>query len=436
MDMISVKEERLFIDRITGINDSLNRHGMKMSFWNRIKILLKRILPPGRSYFQQEFERTRKDIEIVLDREKKLLDRLDRQQKEISRLKGYIDQELSRRDRWPMLASEAMRKAGGRPVWVIKCPAPDKESKTTWGDYHFARALQKYLERLGLYVELSFHEDWNCRTYADVILVLRGTHKYLPDRGKEDCLYIMWNISHPEDISKEEYELYDVVCTASRSYAEQLAGELTIPVYPLLQCTDTELFCPPEKEEGMTEPSFVHQYLFVGNTRGTDRPCIEWALKHDLPLDVIGKGWKKRYPDKNRHFIGLSVENDALPALYRSSKVTLNDHWPDMLKYQFINNRIFDALACGLPVISDRCSELAEIFPDAVLYYDSEETFLSCCRQIDEEYDRIKAEVEKQRPLICRDYSFETRARQLFEIAGCHKKDGSAGEYTESMKQI
>ena len=45
---------------------------------------------------------------------------------------------------------------------------------------------------------------------------------------------------------------------------------------------------------------------------------------------------------------------------------------PDMLEYQFINNRIFDALACGLPVISDRCRELEEIFPDAVLYYDDD----------------------------------------------------------------
>lgn len=391
-----------------------------MSFWTYIKNIIKRITPPGRNYFQQEFDRNRKDMKELLDQEKKLMARLDKQQKEIRQLRSYIDQELSRRDRWPMLASEAARQAKGRPVWVIKCPAPEGKGKVTWGDYPFAKALQKYLKRSGLYVELDFHQDWNCECYADVVLVLRGTHAYRPDRRKEDCLYIMWNISHPEDVSREEYELYDVICTASKAYADQLGRELTIPVYPLLQCTDTEVFCPDPQAGEDGERTYDHNYLFVGNTRGTDRPCVDWALKHDLPIDVIGKGWEKKYPDQNEHFIARSVENDDLPDLYRRSRVTLNDHWPDMLKYQFINNRIFDALACGLPVISDSCRELEEIFPEALLYYDSEESFLSCCDLIEKDYDSIKARVEAQWPLICSDYSFEARARQLIEIAGRH----------------
>ena len=397
---------------------------VNMGFWQNIKNILKRIFPPGRAYLQQEFDRTAKEMKELLDQEKKLLLRLDKQQKEIRQLKTYIDRELSRRDRWPMKASEVSRLAGGRLVWQIKCPAPEGEGKVTWGDYPFARALQKYLQRLGLYVELDFHQDWNCETYADVVLVLRGTHSYRPDRRKGDCLYIMWNISHPEDIPREEYALYDVVCTASRAYAAQLEKELDIPVCPLLQCTDTEIFCPEERTQDAEEAPFDHQYLFVGNTRGTDRPCVEWALKHQLPVDVIGKGWQKKYPDIGRHLIGKSVDNDDLPGLYRRSRVTLNDHWPDMLEYQFINNRIFDALACGLPVISDRCRELEEIFPDAVLYYDDEETFLACCDRIEKDYDGIKARVDAQWSLICREYSFEARARQLFEIADrCSKKN-------------
>ena len=40
-----------------------------------------------------------------------------------------------------------------------------------------------------------------------------------------------------------------------------------------------------------------------------------------------------------------SIENSQIPDLYRSAKATLNDHWKDMLDYQFVNNRIFDALA-------------------------------------------------------------------------------------------
>ena len=36
----------------------------------------------------------------------------------------------------------------------------------------------------------------------------------------------MWNISHPDNISKDEYELYDAVCIGSRYYADKLKEEL------------------------------------------------------------------------------------------------------------------------------------------------------------------------------------------------------------------
>ncbi len=56
---------------------------------------------------------------------------------------------------------------------------------------------------------------------ADVVLVLRGKYFYHPDRRNEKCLYIMWNISHPDMISKAEYELYDVVCVRVQTYGRR-----------------------------------------------------------------------------------------------------------------------------------------------------------------------------------------------------------------------
>lgn len=101
--------------------------------------------------------------------------------------------------------------------------------------------------------------------------------------------------------------------------------------------------------------------------------------------------------------------------------MTLNDHWKDMLDYQFVNNRIFDALACGLPVISDCCDELREIFPDAVLYYSNKEEFENCVKMIETDYDAIKAKVDAQWPMIQEKYSFEARAKELVEIVEKYK---------------
>ncbi len=39
------------------------------------------------------------------------------------------------------------------------------------GDYYYALALQKYLERKGRYVILDTRQDWGCDEGADVVLV-------------------------------------------------------------------------------------------------------------------------------------------------------------------------------------------------------------------------------------------------------------------------
>jgi len=346
--------------------------------------------------------------------QKRMLEELRRngqtQKKQSDELKQYVRQEFERRDEWPVRTVQNRRTAAGRSVWVIKCPAPDTAYKVRWGDYSFAMSLKRELEELGVYVVVDIREDWRCDEGADVVLVLRGCHFYRPDRRNENCLYILWNISHPADVSLDEYQLYDVVCVGSKHHAKVLQEKLTIPVIPLLQCTDTKLFYPA------TEELCDKEYIFVGNSRGVFRRSVLWSIENKLPLHVWGTGWDTMLQSQTDMIEAPFIENSELPQLYRTSKVTLNDHWDDMLEMQYVNNRIFDALACGLPVISDTCDELKEIFPDAVLHYETKEEFDECIRKIEEDYDSVKQKVKEQWGLIQREYSFEARAKELVRI--------------------
>ena len=377
-----------------------------MSFLHTLKQKLRNLVPVSRTYMDNKL----KELEKANKRQEKLLTELQKNILPAQEMKDYIANEF--RDDWAKRAIQVQKEAGDRQIWVIKCPAPEGEKKVRWGDYAYAVALKRYLDRMGMYTIIDLHEDWDCEVNADVILVLRGREFYRPDRRNSKCLYIMWNISHPEMVTEEEYKLYDIVCVGSLHYAKELQQKLDIPVYPLLQCTDTELFYPDpaaEKKRG-------GDYLFIGNSRGVARPCVLWAAREKLPLKIWGAGWKAMLgPDKTM-VQEVFIENSQIPALYRSARVTLNDHWKDMLDYQFVNNRIFDALACGLPVISDCCDELREIFPDAVLYYSNKEEFDQCVKEIETHYDDVKARVDAQWPMIKEKYSFEARARELVEM--------------------
>ena len=382
-----------------------------MSLLSILKNKLRSLVPVSRTYMDNKL----KELEKENKKQSKLL---QENSQALKNLQEQINQEFQRRDDWKKRPAENRKLAKDRPIWVIKCPAPDSEKKVRWGDYAYAVALKRYLDRMGKYTVIDLYEDWNCEEDADVVLVLRGREFYRPDRRNEKCLYIMWNISHPEMVTEEEYQLYDVICVGSLHYAKELQKKITVPVVPLLQCTDTELFYPDQE----AEKHRGKDYLFIGNSRNVARPCVLWAAKDKLPLKIWGAGWKAMLgPDKTM-VQDVFIENSDIPALYRSARVTLNDHWKDMLDYQFVNNRIFDALACGLPVISDCCDELRDIFPDAVLYYSNKEEFQKCVAQLENDYDAIKARVDAQWPMIKEKYSFEARAKELVEIA---EKKGS-----------
>lgn len=296
-----------------------------------------------------------------------------------------------------------LRRLLGRPPrrWTIVTSAPKGERAEQWGDTWFARDLAAALNELGEQARVVSRAGANteARDRDDVVVVLRGLRAIAPRPGSS-ATWLLWIISHPQDVSADEVDGYDAVFAASACWSR--AAELG--ARPLLQATNPARFVP-----GHAAAS--GRPVFVGSTRGEFRPIVRDCRSVGLDVEVYGVGWEAYLPPED--IAGTFVANADLPAVYASAPVVLNDHWADMAAEGFLSNRLFDAVAAGARVLSDPAVGLDEVFAGAVRTY----------RTVDELRELLTGDLDStfgtdaQRKAaaerIAREHSFIARARDL-----------------------
>jgi len=282
--------------------------------------------------------------------------------------------------------------------FAIKVAAPEDE-KAAWGDWHYAESLAAAISALGHEVSIDFRGQWHARSLADedVVIVIRGLIPYEPRPGQ---LAFLWNISHPDQVSYQEYDSYSRVYVASDSYAAFLRHIVRPPVTALLQATDPERFHPVD------DPARAPDLLFVGNSRGVEREIVRWAIDAGRPPYIYGGGWEGLVPPQLVK--GDNVDNRALGTLYAGAGAVLNDHWPSMAAFGMVANRLFDVVAAGGKALSDRVPSIARIFGSAVTEVSGPDEL----RRAADRLQRVEGSREAAEKVIA-EHSFATRARTI-----------------------
>lgn len=279
---------------------------------------------------------------------------------------------------------------------VIKSPNP--KGHHHWGDYFFSIALKKSFQKKGFNVIIQEREDWYSGVKADINIVLRGVVKYEPNF---DEINIMWNISHPDMVEKDEYELYDICFISSENYANKINSEVNSIIRPLLQCTDPEVFYTNENS------SCAEDLLFVGVTRGVYREIVKDTLQNGFDISIYGMGWEKFIDEK--YIKGQFIPNEKLHEYYSSCKILLNDHWEDMRDWDFPSNRLFDALACGAFVISDKIPSAETLFEGNIVTYENDEDLNEKIEYYLTHEDERKEKAQKGKEIVLRNHTFDNR---------------------------
>lgn len=298
-----------------------------------------------------------------------------------------------------------------RHLDVLIAAPSDPAGLMAWGDYHFARALQAALHGVGVSSRLLFRDTYHAVAPAPAgsdLLVIRGKFA-VAAAWLAEAVYarrVLWQISWPLDPTALEWQAYDLIAVAS---GQDLARIARLSGKPCLLLPQATAF-----SRHQWSASHGEKLLFVGNTRGQLRPIVAGFAAAGLPLELIGQGWQP---------FGLTVDaptisNAALPARYRQALAVLNDHSPAMAAYGYLNNRVFDVLACGVPLITDVAPGCPLELEPAVVRHrvgrDSANLTLERVRELRSQPSllmQVAREVRHQ-------HSFEARVRTLLQALG------------------
>jgi hypothetical protein len=291
--------------------------------------------------------------------------------------------------------------------WAIKTSVPAGPLGQGWGDLYFAQELASSLEKLGHTARVDLRSDViNPQSaYDDVVLVLRGVERIRPQRG---ALNLLWVISHPSRISTHELKSFDLVFAASNHWSKKISKKTGLSIAPLLQATNPAKFNPTA-----SVPDSGHDVLFLGNTRNEFRKIIRDCLEAGVSLAIYGKDWDRFV--SSELIAGDFIENAQIAAHYRSAGVVLNDHWPDMASEGFYSNRLFDAVASGARVISDRVDGLEQLFAGGVKTYNSPSDLAKLCSNESRALWGTEQEIFERASRIGEQHSFDQRAKELVQ---------------------
>jgi len=306
---------------------------------------------------------------------------------------------------------ELLAEVESRLSFVIKVGAPNQAVAAEWGDVHFGEALARELRRRGHRATVQTLDGWDALTGLgfDVAIHLKGLSSYVPKPGQVN---VLWCISHPELVTVEECESYDLVCIASERFAASLRRRVSKPVVVLEQATDPRLFFPdPDSDQ-----SYRHELLFVANSRKVRRRILADLLPTEHDLAVYGTNWAGLIDP--RHIAGEHIANKALRTAYSSASIVLNDHWDDMREHGFISNRIYDVLACEGLVLSDHLPELTERFGEAVVTYTDPEELPELIERLLADPDERARRGRQGRALVLESHTFAHRVDQLLTLLG------------------
>jgi hypothetical protein len=283
-----------------------------------------------------------------------------------------------------------------RPLYAVGLPAVHNDLRITllspanspsahnWGEASFSVSLASALTKKGVETDIKWRDNWSeLPDKRSTTLLLRAPFQAPKHEARRR---LIWMLSHFDSVSEEELSGYDHILTCS-PVLEIFFSEIPKDRFVFApQCTDANQMKPLQNRlnidmraifVGNGKLSLDQVRMFAAGNLSALRPALRLALESKSNLAVWGRYGGVKFPGH----MGDTIAFRKLGGLYRHAGVILNDHTSDQVEFGALNNRIFDGLASGRPVLTTVPKEAANFLPDIVsglnefFAYDSPEKF-------------------------------------------------------------
>jgi hypothetical protein len=199
------------------------------------------------------------------------------------------------------------------------------------------------------------------------LVVIEGWHRFVPFFIQEirkinrSIKIVFWNLSFYGFNEVVKLDVDGYLCNSRK--VTVLLNKIKPSKYVRL-AADPEIFKP-----NFDLVDFENDITFLGMYhRNKSNEVMDLILGESSKynLSIYGSGWGE-HPVYKKNWKG-KLPIGGISNLYNSSKIVLGMTEDRQRKMGMINNRVFEAMACGSFLISEYFPELEQIFGDKILY--------------------------------------------------------------------
>jgi hypothetical protein len=252
-----------------------------------------------------------------------------------------------------------------KPRIMIHSACPESlstanDGNNVQGDELVAHAWRKYLRRRD---DVLLATDPGEADFIVYFSLFSQPHQKL---GRKELLYLQ-NVFPPEawaggtvgQFSQHKHKFDAFIFTSETLKKNCDTDGAVIPF-----ATDPEQFYPREADQ-----RYAHPLCFVGNNirgQAANERYLRPALEHGLAIYGNPIYWPAPYAAACKGKLPLEDET----TLYASARACLNVHVPEHVTHDSVNFRIYNILACGGILISDRTPTLEAVYQDFLWFTD------------------------------------------------------------------